>query len=376
MAVYKRGDTYWYEFWFEGERVRESAKTASRRTAETIEAKRRIELAEGAAGIKKKKPAPTFPTAVAEFLAWSKEHHAAHPNTHLRYQTSTKPLLRFFGNVKLDAITPENVEKYKTSRLKENKLRGGKLKKGEGQEKRRTGQKLKPATVNRELACLKIIFNHFIKQDVVMTNPVSRVKFPAENNEQMRVLSFRDQRAYLDAASQPLRDIASLMLETGMRPEEIYRLKKENVNLVEGWVFNPYGKTKAARRKVPLTSNAVELLRFRFEGAKGAYLFPHENDPDKPMLKANNAHYGALRRSGVKPFRLYDCRHTFASRAAMSGVDLVTLAALLGHSRIQMVMRYAHPTQEHQINAIKKLEEFNTMQMMETYAVGNPEVLQ
>ncbi len=55
-------------------------------------------------------------------------------------------------------------------------------------------------------------------------------------------------------------------------------------------------------------------------------------------------------------------RHTFASRAAMSGVDLVTLAALLGHSKIQMVLRYALPTEEHQVNAIRKLEDFSIAQ--------------
>lgn len=44
---------------------------------------------------------------------------------------------------------------------------------------------------------------------------------------------------------------------------------------------------------------------------------------------------------------------------AMAGVDLVTLAALLGHSRIEMVVRYAHPVEEHKMDAIKKLEEFN-----------------
>jgi hypothetical protein len=43
----------------------------------------------------------------------------------------------------------------------------------------------------------------------------------------------------------------------------------------------------------------------------------------------------------------------------MAGVDLVTLAALLGHSRIQMVLRYAHPTEEHQISAIRKVEQFS-----------------
>jgi hypothetical protein len=36
----------------------------------------------------------------------------------------------------------------------------------------------------------------------------------------------------------------------------------------------------------------------------------------------------------------------------------VTLAALLGHSKIQMVLRYAHPTQEHQTAAVKRLEAF------------------
>jgi integrase len=79
-------------------------------------------------------------------------------------------------------------------------------------------------------------------------------------------------------------------------------------------------------------------------------------DANTHIIKLNNAHRGALQRSKIEPFRLYDLRHTFATRAAEAGVDLVTLASLLGHSRIQMVMRYAHPTEEHQINAIRKIE--------------------
>ena len=88
-------------------------------------------------------------------------------------------------------------------------------------------------------------------------------------------------------------------------------------------------------------------------------LFPSPDDPQKPVLKLNNAHYGALKRSKLKPFRLYDLRHTWATRAAMSGIDLVTLAAMLGHSRIQMVLRYAHPTEQRQAEAARRLEEFN-----------------
>jgi integrase len=78
-------------------------------------------------------------------------------------------------------------------------------------------------------------------------------------------------------------------------------------------------------------------------------------------VKLNNAHTGALKRSGVRYFRLYDLRHTFATRAAEAGIDLVTLAAMLGHSRIHMVLRYAHPTEEHQFNAMKKMEAYRAV---------------
>ncbi|MGC1646224.1 MAG: tyrosine-type recombinase/integrase [Candidatus Sulfotelmatobacter sp.] len=96
-------------------------------------------------------------------------------------------------------------------------------------------------------------------------------------------------------------------------------------------------------------------------------MFPHEKDPDRPMLKVNNAHEGALRRSGLSAFRLYDLRHTWATRAAMSGIDLVSLAAMLGHARIQMVLRHAHPTEQHQAEAMKRLEQFNAVQQVAEY---------
>ena len=52
-------------------------------------------------------------------------------------------------------------------------------------------------------------------------------------------------------------------------------------------------------------------------------------------------------------------RHAGQRLLHVEGPDLVTLAALLGHSRVQMVMRYAHPVEEHKIEAISKLEEYN-----------------
>jgi len=59
-------------------------------------------------------------------------------------------------------------------------------------------------------------------------------------------------------------------------------------------------------------------------------------------------------------FRLYDLRHTWATRAAESReVDMTTLAALLGHSKLNMVMRYTHPQERHQAETVERLEKAN-----------------
>ncbi|MFY9609010.1 MAG: tyrosine-type recombinase/integrase [Blastocatellia bacterium] len=75
--------------------------------------------------------------------------------------------------------------------------------------------------------------------------------------------------------------------------------------------------------------NRVENIKI-----KGEWLFPGRGDSDSPLVKINAAHTAAVLRAKVAPFELYALRHTFATRAARAGVDLVTLASLLGHSRL------------------------------------------
>jgi integrase len=331
MSIFKRGNVYWYHFLFNGEHIQKSTKQGNPRTARQIEAAYKTALAKGEVGITERKKIPGFKKAMSDFLAWSLSEHQAHPATHTRYKVSAVALLKHCGDVQLDRITPEEIERYKTLRS--------------AQVSPRTRRKVKPATVNRELAYLKALFNHVLKTDVALPNPVSRVKFFEEHNEQTRVLAYAEQECYLAVAAPVLRDIATLMLESGMRPEEVYRIRSENMHIAQGYLFNPHGKTKAARRRVPLTLAAKAVLEVRMKSG-GTFLFPCETDEQTPIPKVNNAHDRVVRDSNLPPFRLYDLRHTWATRAAMSGIDLVTLAAMLSHSRIQMVLRYAHPTQE------------------------------
>ncbi len=63
---------------------------------------------------------------------------------------------------------------------------------------------------------------------------------------------------------------------------------------------------------------------------KGEYLFPGripigmKPEDAGPIVKVNAAQTAAVKRSKVAPFRMYDLRHTWATRAAQDGVDLVT----------------------------------------------------
>jgi integrase len=175
----------------------------------------------------------------------------------------------------------------------------------------------------------------------------------------MRVLSWDEESAYLAAASQPLRDVATLILQTGMRPGEVFHLKKEDVSLQLGFIHIPSGKTDFARRTIPLTARAREVLGCRLLGMKSEWLFPTATDSSRPVASVADAHEAAIRRSKIeRPFRLYDLRHTALTRMAMAGVDLPTLRELAGHANIQMTMRYVHPTSEHKKAAMEKLVAF------------------
>ena len=131
-------------------------------------------------------------------------------------------------------------------------------------------------------------------------------------------------------------------------------------SLIQGFfpefIFIPHGKTRFARRSIPLTEQAREVLFPRKREARNGWLFPHRTDPDRHFTICRS--FLDVTRSLGLDFRLYDLRHTFGSRAVMAGVDLPTLKELMGHSTITMTMRYVHPTPEHKKEALRKVERF------------------
>lgn len=359
MNIYKRGKSgiYWYRFEYAGKQVRRSSGVTSAKDAKDIASAYRTKLARGEVGLKEPEPAPTIPTfsaALKTFLDWSETEYQAHPASHKRYVTSSKALLAFFGSKALDKITSADVEEFKTWRSRQKKAPAGK--KSKHRKARTSARVIMPATVNRELALLGHLFSHF--EALVPLNPCRKVRKLEERNEQDRVLTREEQARYLMACSQPLQDVATLMLELGLRPEEACRIRRENVFIDQAYLFVPFGKTASARRKLWLTDAAFNVLSRRLATIKGTHLFPGRGTEDRPIVKLNAAHTSAAKRSGVARFRLYDLRHTWATRAAQAGVDLITLQTLLGHSSLAMLKRYVHPQEEHQAEAMQKIQAY------------------
>lgn len=345
MALYRRGKIWWFNFEFQGRHIQESSGFTNKTAALRAEAKRRAELLDRRAGFSQKKLAPKFEEHAEKFLAWSKQQHR--PKTRELHGTNCDTLLRFFRGCWLDDITQGMVEDFKLARI------------GEARKNAKDGSTVSHATVNRALTTLKLFFHYAEKCGYAVSNPTKGVAYLSEGNGRTRVVSFEEEIAYLAKASEPLKDIAQIILDTGLRPEEAFRIRVENLDFSARTIFNPFGKTKAARRKVTMTDEVYELLKHRAMHAKGAFIFPSKCSLDRPIGSVRKAHDLAVESAGISDhFRLYDLRHTFATRAVAGGVDLPTLSAMLGHTSIQMTMRYVHPAEEQKKIAAGKLEVF------------------
>lgn len=353
MCVYKRGNVWWYRFEFNGRRIQESSGCKNKNAALRLEAKRKTELNEGRAGIRRKAPPPKFEEAVEQFLEWSRLSHRS--KTHELHKLNCETLLRYFRGKWLEEVTSEMVEGFRLARLREPRKNA------------RDGSMVAPATVNRALATLRLIFNR-----LELKAPTRKSMFFAESAK-TRVISVEEELAYLRQASQPLRDIATLILQTGMRPEEVFRIEVRNLDFTRRTIFNPFGKTKAAKRIIPMTSKVFQILRRRATEAGGRWVFwspgrPGQAErPDQPIRSVRKGHDAAVRRASISEhFRLYDLRHTYATRAAQAGVDVLTLANLLGHTTVQMTNRYVHPTDQHKREAVEKFEAYNAERLFQS----------
>lgn len=345
MGIIKRGRFWHYRIWVHGREYTGSTglaatKSNRKRALQIAEERRREIIARLARG--PEIPAVPFSQAADQFLSWAEDvEYRAKPNTAHRIRTSFASLLAWFGERPIADITPGAIEDYKAWRAREHMVRD--------------------VTIRHDLHALSLFFKYCLKHGWIASNPVEQVQKPSDRESLVQhVITPEEEAAYFGAAAGTLYDVARLILLTGARPEEILSLRRDEVDLARRTLHIRGGKTRAARRTLHLLSEACSILGRRLAATDGAgpdgWLFPSERKPGEHISRLNHQHDEACRRAGVS-FRLYDLRHTFATRLAETGCDINTLAAILGHSGLRLLTRYVHPTEQHRAAAMERLEE-------------------
>ena len=352
MALRNRGGRWHYRFKLDGKEYSGTTDLAATkqnlREAQQIESEHLKALREG------RRPSlrvvvRQFSDAIRDFLQWAEVEYREHPSSYRRLKTSFASATEFFGRDAVSLIDDGRVEAYKVWRIRAHQVRD--------------------ITLRHDLHALSKFFGYAIRMHWANENPVRRVEIPSDENAvRIHVLNQAEERLYFSrAAMMPdLHDVGRLILNLGMRPDEVVSLRKDDVDLERGQLHIRRGKTKAARRTLDLTTESRLILTQRLAGgqihmrrgkakvAKRAadlatesrqilaqrlasssqWLFPSKRNPGQHIARVNSAHdrlcAAAAEKDGVMlTFVLYDLRHTFATRLAQAGVDLATVAAIL-----------------------------------------------
>jgi integrase len=161
-------------------------------------------------------------------------------------------------------------------------------------------------------------------------------------------------------------DVARVLLDCALRPEECFRLRPENI--VHGKLEIFWGKTGNARRRIPMTPTVQAIMEMRLSNpALGPWVLPaatrsghiEPSSLKKQHAKAISEATRILREEAKDPtpkfvsFELYTLRHTCLTRWAPH-MDRWTLAYLAGHRDMNITKRYIHPQQQTILDAMEK----------------------
>lgn len=231
-----------------------------------------------------------------------------------------------------------------------------------------SGQDWTPATFNRYKSMLSLIYRLGMENKKVASNPAKLLKCQHEDNGRIRFLNQNgayDEEQRLRVAIEtkypshlPEFEIA---LNTGMRPSEQYCLTWDRVDLFGRLVTVARGKNGKVRH-IPINSEALAAFKVLIRRSPSGLCPVFANLNGERLVGYKHWFNQAVERAGLVDFTWYCLRHTFASRLVMAGVDIRTVAELMGHKTIQMTMRYAHLAPEHNLAAVERLISFNSSQ--------------
>jgi len=347
--MYKRGDSWYSDFWYEGERYTDSLGPVSKTVAKEKDRKFRSDVAGGK--YIKLKNNPLFEDAVEDFLKWSKVHNK--PNSYTANKYRAVHLKAFFNGRRVRMIEGNQILMLKFVQKRKREIKAYQMKKS------RTEAEVTYTTINRELALLRKMFNELIAAKKATRNPVSLVtmfdEFERETilepDEQARIFQAI---ANSDKRYQHMPDIIMIGLNTAMRLGEILGMERKWIDLKSGIITVPRFSQKRGRKdkRVPINSAIRPIITGLLKQNKGnKYLLVNPKTGTR-YTSIQNAWDHILKEArlygkpGVDKLRLHDLRHTAATNLARAGKDIKFIAQYLGHADVKTTARYIHYSDE------------------------------
>jgi len=323
MRIYQRRKVWYIDYIFQGKRFRKRigySKKVAELTLKDIEVKiaRKEHL-----GIQETNKI-LFEKYSEEYLTYAKINKSE--KSYTLNITNIKALNLFFKGKYLTDIKPQDIESYKEERSKN----------------------LKPASVNRDLACLRHMLNKAIQWGYLLSNPMKGIKLLKEPPGRLRFLSEEEIKRLLQELPAGSKLIILVAMYTGMRRSEILNLNWSNVDLKNRILVVEKTKTNE-RRIIPINDSLFSQLQELSAKKKSEVVFA------ECRINLRRNFTDALKRANVRDFRFHDLRHTFASYLVMSGASIKVVQQLLGHKDLKMTMRYSHLSNEHLQEAVGKL---------------------
>ena len=275
-------------------------------------------------------------------------------------------IIPHIGEIKLNKLTPMDIQKM----YNETKTSG---------RVQRVNSKKEAGVSNRLVRGMHMVLHNSLEQAVreglLAKNPTEFCKIPKIEKKEMKVIPPEQIGAYLkEAENHGVLPMLYLELTSGLRRGELLALLwsdldiekrtisvNRQVNVVKGGLqINP-PKTANSVRTIVIPQKTVELL-----------IEEHEKHPDNPYMfpspvtgemynpdAVGRIHKKLLKRAGIQDIRFHDLRHTFATLALNSGVDIKTLSNMLGHYSAGFTLdTYTHVTPKMQMDAADKLGAF------------------
>jgi integrase len=329
-GLYQSGNTLYIRFADQnGEIQRESSGSKNKSVAKQLLSVRKGDVVQGKFKKVQKKEKVLFKDYSDVFLRWAKVNLT--PNGYRRYDTTMNQLLAHFKKFYLDQIKRTDIERYKENR----------------------SEKVSNSTINRDLACMKKMYNNAIADEIVDSNPVKTIEFLDEPERSEQHLSEKEMIDLLNACDNDTNKTFVIVgLNTGMRLEELLSLRWDQVDFENNLITMKNMKNKK-EDKIPMNAMVVEQLNKL--GRKSEYVISKpDNTRYKEFGKQGNK---VMTKAFIKKCTPHILRHTYATMLVKAGVDLHTVKELGRWSNLKLVMRYSHVNEnDHRSQAVKKLE--------------------